>query len=198
MVAIIMAMAGVSAQLVPRVGARPLLTGGSAISAGGMFWLSRISEHSSYAGGLLGPILVTAAGLGMLFMPVTLVALSKAADKDAGLASSLPNVGQQVGGAIGLAILGTVAWTVVANTAHSAAAAAKSAAIAAAQVGQPLHLTAAQANAAQAGLYDHALATGFSRGFMVSAGIMVLALLVAIAAVRVTREDLSGVQPMPG
>jgi EmrB/QacA subfamily drug resistance transporter len=198
MVAMIMAMAGVSAQLVPRVGARPLLIGGSAITVGGMFWLSRINEHSSYAGGLLGPMLVTAAGLGMLFMPVTLVALSKVADRDAGVASSLPNVGQQVGGAIGLAILGTVAWTVVANTAHSAAAAAKSAAIAAAQAGHPLHLTAAQAKAAQAGLYNHALATGFSRGFVVSAGIMVLGLLVAIAAIRVTREDLSGVQPMPG
>ena len=86
----------------------------------------------------------------------------------------------------------------VANTAHSAAAAAKSAAIAAAQAGHPLHLTAAQAKAAQAGLYDHALATGFSRGFVVSAGIMVLALLVTILAIRVKREDLAGVQPMPG
>jgi EmrB/QacA subfamily drug resistance transporter len=198
MVAMIMAMAGVSAQLVPRVGARPLLIAGSAVSVGGMFWLSRITEHSTYTGGLLGPILVTAAGLGLLFMPVTLVALSRVADRDAGLASSLPNVGQQVGGAIGLAILGTVAWTVVANTAHSSAAAAKSAAIAAAKAGHPLHLTAAQAKAAQSGLYDHALAVGFSRGFIVSAGIMVLALLVAIAAIRVTRQDLAGVQPMPG
>ena len=73
-------------------------------------------------------MLVTAAGLGMLFMPLTLVALSRVSDRDAGLASSLPNVGQQVGGSIGLALLGTVAWTVVANTArHSAAAAAAAA-----------------------------------------------------------------------
>ena len=81
-----------------------------------MFWLSRINEHSTYAGGLLGPMLVTAAGLGLLFMPATLVSLSKVDDRDAGLASSLVNTGQQVGGSIGLAILGTVAWTVVANT----------------------------------------------------------------------------------
>src|SRR6202030_4003542 len=123
MVGMIMVMAGVSAQLVSRIGARPLLLAGSAIAAGGMFWLSRITEHSSYAGGLLGPMLVTAAGLGMMFMPLTLVALSKVDDKDAGLAASLPNVGQQVGGAIGLAILGTVAWTVVAGTARTSAAA---------------------------------------------------------------------------
>ena len=119
MVAVIMAMAGISAALVPRIGARPLLVAGSAIASGGMFWLSRISEHSSYAGGLLGPMLVTGAGLGMLFMPLTLVALSKVEERDAGLASSLVNTGQQVGGSIGLAVLGTVAWTVVANTARN-------------------------------------------------------------------------------
>ena len=109
LVTAVMVMAGVGAALVPRIGARPLLLAGSA-AAGGMFWLSRISEHSTYAGGLLGPMLVTAAGLGMLFMPLTLVALSKVSDRDAGLASSLPNVGQQVGGSIGLALMGTVAW----------------------------------------------------------------------------------------
>ncbi len=198
MVAMIMAMAALSTQLVGRIGARPLLIGASAISVGGMFWLSRINEHSTYVGGLLGPILVTAVGLGLLFMPATLVALSKVADKDAGVASSLPNVGQQVGGAIGLAILGTVAWTVVADTARHSATVAKAAAAAAARAGHPLHLTAVQAKAAQTGIYDHALATGFSRGFVVSAGIMVLALIVAIAAIRVTREDLAGVDPMPG
>jgi len=198
MVAVIMAGAGLSTVLVPRIGARPLLLAASATATGGMFWLSRIGEHSTYVGGLLGPMLVTAAGLGLLFMPLTLVALSKVEDRDAGLASSLVNTGQQVGGAIGLAVLGTVAWTVVANTARSSAAAAKGAAAAAARAGHPLHVTAAQAKAAQAGIYDHALAVGFSRGFVVSAGIMLLALIATIAMIRVTREDLAGVQPMPG
>jgi EmrB/QacA subfamily drug resistance transporter len=198
MVAVIMAGAGLSTVLVPRIGARPLLLAASAIGTGGMFWLSRIGEHSSYVGGLLGPMLVTAVGLGLLFMPLTLVALSKVEDRDAGLASSLVNTGQQVGGAIGLAVLGTVAWTVVANTARSSAAAAQAAAAAAARAGHPLHVTAAQAKAAQAGIYDHALAVGFSRGFVVSAGIMLLALIVTIAMIRVSREDLAGVQPMPG
>jgi predicted MFS family arabinose efflux permease len=198
MVAMIMAMAALSTQLVPSLGARPLLLAASAISAGGMFWLSRINEHSTYVNGLRGPMLVTAAGLGLLFMPATLVALSKVDDRDAGLAASLPNVGQQVGGAIGLAILGTVAWTVVANTARHAAAVAQAGAAAAVKAGHPLHLSAAQAKAAEVGIYDHALATGFSRGFVVSAGIMVLALIVAIVMIRVTREDLVGVQPIPG
>jgi EmrB/QacA subfamily drug resistance transporter len=194
MVAVILLMAGVSTQLVPRIGARPLLIAGSLIAAGGMGWLSRISEHSTYLGGLLGPMLVTAAGLGMLFMPLTLVALSRVSDRDAGLAASLPNVGQQVGGSIGLALLGTVAWTVVANSVHHSVASAKAAAAAAAQGGHPVHVSAAQAKAATAAIYDHALSVGFSRGFEVSAGIMVLALIVTLAFIRVTRADLAGAQ----
>src|SRR5258708_35504119 len=91
LVTAVMVMAGVSAALVPRIGARPLLLAGSAAAAGGMFWLSRISEHSTYAGGLLGPMLVTAAGLGMLFMPLTLVALSRVSDRGPPLASRPPH-----------------------------------------------------------------------------------------------------------
>jgi EmrB/QacA subfamily drug resistance transporter len=196
MVATIMAMAGLSAQLVPRIGARPLLLAGSAIASGGMFWLSRIDENSTYAGGLLGPMIVTAAGLGMLFMPVTLVALSRVQDRDSGLASSLVNTGQQVGGSIGLALLGTVAWTVVANTARHSAAAAKAAAAAAAKAGHPLHVNPAKA---QTAIYDHALSIGFARGFEVSAGIMLLALVLALVSIRVRRADLAGAPaPVPG
>src|ERR1039457_1364286 len=190
MVAAIMAMAGTSAALVPRIGARPLLLAGSAITTVGMFWLSRITEHSSYVGGLLGPMLVTAAGLGLLFMPATLIALSKVDDADAGLASSLRNVGQQVGGSIGLALLGTVAWTVVANTARKSAAAVA----AAAKAGHPLAGTPAQVNAA---IYDHALSIGFGRGFEVAAGIMLIALIITIAAVRGKRADLAAAHTTP-
>jgi EmrB/QacA subfamily drug resistance transporter len=199
MVGTIMAMAGLSAALVPKIGARPLLIGGAGVAAGGMFWLSRINEHSSYAGGLLGPMILTAAGLGALFMPVTLVALNKVEERDAGLASSLVNTGQQVGGSIGLAILGTVAWTVVATTARHSAEAAKAAAAKAAAAGHAVTLTKAQLAQAQKAITDHALATGFSRGFVVSAGIMVVGLLVAVLMVRVTRQDLAEVKsPMMG
>src|SRR5215467_2872331 len=189
MVGVIMLMAGVSAQLVPRIGARPLLLAGSLIGAGGMFWLSQIDEHSTYVGGLLGPMMVTAAGLGMLFMPLTLVALSKVQDRDAGLASSLLNTGQQVGGSIGLALLGTVAWTVVANSIH---AQVKAAAAAAAKAGQPIH--AAAGGHLPAAIYNHALSVGFSRGFLVSAGIALLGFVVTLVTIRVKRSDLAGAQ----
>ena len=195
MVVAVMTMAGVSSQLVGRIGARPILIAGSTVAAGGMFWLSRITEHSTYTGGLLGPIILTGAGLGMLFMPLTLVALSKVDDRDAGLASSLVNTGQQVGGSIGLAILGTVEWTVVANTVRSSVAAAKAGAAKAVAAGHAVTPTHAQLAQAQKAITDHSLATGFSRGFEVSAGIMLLALIITLAMVRVTKEDLAGVTP---
>ena len=185
LVAAIMAASGIAAQAVPRIGARPLLIAGSASLAGGMFWLSRITEHSSYAGGLLGAMLIIAAGLGLLFVPMSLVALTKVRNADTGVASSLLNVGQQVGGSIGLAVLGTIAWSAVASSVRSqtVSAAAKAA-------GHPL------TDAAQKQITAHALAVGFSRGFLFSAAIGLLALIIAVAAIRVTRKDLSGVGPM--
>jgi EmrB/QacA subfamily drug resistance transporter len=184
MMAAIMAMSAASAQLVPRVGARPLLVAGSATAAAGMFWLSRISQHSHYTSGLLGPTLVAGAGLGMLFMPLSVVALSRVQPAIAGAASSLLNTGQQIGGSIGLAVLGTVAWTAVAHSVRSQAAA-----VAAGGAGHPARAASA---GMQAAIYRHALATGFSRGFEVAAGILLLALTVAVAVIRVRRGDLAG------
>ena len=156
----------------PRIGARPLLLAGGAASAGGLYWLSRVTEHGTYAGGLLGPSLVTGAGLGLLFVPLPLVALARVGEADSGVAASVLNAGRQVGGSIGLAVLGTVAWTVVANSARAEAATAGTASWRAA--------------------YQHALAAGFDRAFLVAAGIALLILVVAIATIRVRRADLSG------
>jgi EmrB/QacA subfamily drug resistance transporter len=194
MVAMIMLASGIASQLVPRIGARPLMLTGSVIGTGGMFWLSRLTEHSTYVSGLLGPTMVTAAGLGLLFVPISLVALSKVDDSDAGVASSLLNTGQQVGGSIGLAVLGTVAWSAVANSIKSQAPAAAATAKAAAAAGHPL--SKAKAAALQTHIYDHALAVGFSRGFLVSAGIALLALVITVITIRVRREDLAGINPM--
>jgi EmrB/QacA subfamily drug resistance transporter len=188
MVATIMLGSAVASQLVSRIGARPLMIGGSAIAAGGMFWLSRLTEHSTYAGGLLGPMMVTAAGMGLIFVPMSLVSLAKVPNSDAGVASSLLNTGQQVGGSIGLAVLGTVAWSAVYSSLRSAAAAASH--------GAAAHLTPAAAKAAQTAAANHALAYGFSRGYLVSAAIALLSLVIALVAIRIKREDLAGVNPM--
>ena len=102
------------------------------------------------------------------------------------MASSLLNTGQQAGGSIGLAVLGTVAWTVVAHSSHAQAAAARA--------GHP----ARPGGPPAAAIYNHALAAGFGRGFLVAAGIALLTLAVNIAAIRVRRADLAGPQqPLP-
>ena len=191
MVSMILVATAASSQLVNRIGARPLMIAGSAASTGGMLWLSRVTEHSHYVSGLLGPMLLTATGLGLIFAPLLLVSLTKVAKNDTGVASSLFNVGQQVGGAVGLAVLGTVAWSAVANSLRSQAAAAAAAAKTA-----TVHLSAAQQAALAKAASNHALAHGFSQGYIVSAGIMALALLITLFVIRVKREDLSGIDPM--
>jgi len=188
MVALMILGSGLASQLVPRIGARPLIIAGSALAAGGMFWIAQLNEHSSYVGGFLFPTMVTALGMGLIFVPMSLVSLAKVPNKDTGVASSLFNVGQQVGGSIGLAILGTIAWSAVASSARSAAAAAAHAPAA--------HLSKAQELAAKTAISNHALAYGFSRGFLVSAGIMLLALVIGVVMIRVTRQDLAGIDPM--
>jgi EmrB/QacA subfamily drug resistance transporter len=176
--------------LVARIGPRPLIIVGAAAVAGGMFWFSRLTEHAGYASQLLGPQLVSSFGLGLVFVPLSLVALHKVAERDSGVASSLLNAGQQVGGAIGLALLGTVAWTSVADSVRTQLAHAA----AAAHAGRPLPRPGTPPPAS---IYHHALAAGFSRGFLVAAVIALLALLIAIATIRVRRQDLAGTVPEP-
>jgi hypothetical protein len=113
------------------------------------------------------------------------------ANNDTGVASSLLNTGQQVGGSIGLAILGTVAWSAVANSIHAQAAAAAAAAKHAA-----VHLSAAQQAAAVKAITDHAYSVGFAKGYLLSAGIALLALIITVVTIRVKREDLAGINPM--
>jgi EmrB/QacA subfamily drug resistance transporter len=101
----------VSAQLASvfliKVGPRPLMVLGAVLATGGMFWLSQISVHSGYVGGLLFPMVVFSLGMGFLFVPLTVVAVSGVEAHESGSASGLLNVMQQVGGTVGLAILTT-------------------------------------------------------------------------------------------
>ncbi len=187
-------MSGVVSQLVARTGPRPLMIAGSAITAVGMYWFSHINDHSQYVSGLLGPMLVTSIGLGLVFVPISLVALTKVRPDDSGVASSLLNTGQQVGGAIGLAALGTVTWTVVSNSIKHQVS---QAAAAAAKAGH--HLPAAKPGGkVPASILNQALAAGISRGFLVAAGIAVVALIVTWFMIRITREDIAATPAMPG
>jgi EmrB/QacA subfamily drug resistance transporter len=187
--AVVVVMSGIVSQIIGRVGPRPLMLAGTTIAAGGMFWFSQLTVNSDYVGGLLGPMLVTSIGLGMLFVPLSIVALNKVAGEDSGIASSLLNTGQQIGGAIGLAALGTVTWTAVSNNVkdHVAQVAAT-----AAKAGLP----PAKGGTVPASVLHEALAFGIARGFLLAAGIAVVALLVTAATIRLRRSDIAGASPV--
>ena len=107
-VAIILS-AGVASQLVTRIGFKPVLAVGLALVAGGLVWFSQISVGGGFTTDILGPSLLAAVGLGFAFVTTTIAAVSGIEDREQGLASGLINTSQQIGGALGLAVLATVA-----------------------------------------------------------------------------------------
>lgn len=105
----IIVSAGVASQLVTKLGFKPVLIFGLALVAVGLAWFSQVSVGGSYVGDVLFPSIIAGAGLGFSFVPVTIGAVTGATAQEAGLASGLINTSQQVGGALGLAILSTIA-----------------------------------------------------------------------------------------
>jgi MFS family permease len=163
--------AGPASGLTNRLGAKPVLVAGLAAIAGGMIWFSNVHTHGSYSAEVLGPSLIVALGLGFCFVPLTILAVSGTSDSDAGLASGLINTAEQVGGAIGLAVLATVATSCTNSLLHAA-------------------------HGAQSALPD-ALTDGFSRAFIVGAGFAVLGILLAVLFVQNSRPT-TGEQAVSG
>jgi EmrB/QacA subfamily drug resistance transporter len=112
----IIVSAGVASQLVTKVGFKPILAAGMGLIAAGLLWFSRISVDGSFASDILGPSLLAAVGLGFAFVSVTIAAVSGIEDREQGLASGLINTSQQVGGALGLAILSAVSISVTGSS----------------------------------------------------------------------------------
>jgi EmrB/QacA subfamily drug resistance transporter len=107
MTAALFAVSRLSPRLLGRFGAKPLMVAGLIPAAAGMAWLSRISPGATYLSGVLGPMLLLGAGMGVAFVPLTMASLAGVRPQDSGAASSMVNVTQQVGGSLGLAILVT-------------------------------------------------------------------------------------------
>src|SRR5215470_16948438 len=97
--------ASISSQLFARIGTKPVIVVGAVIAAGGLYWLSRIPVDGSYVTDILPGLLVASIGLGGVFTGVTTAANAGVGEDRAGLAAGLLNTGQQLGGAVGLAIL---------------------------------------------------------------------------------------------
>ncbi|HEX2096788.1 MAG TPA: MFS transporter [Solirubrobacterales bacterium] len=106
---LIMASAGGASQLVTRIGYKPVLATGLLFIVIGLVWFSRVSVGGGFLTDILFPSLFAAAGLGFAFVTTTIAAVSGVEESEAGLASGLINTSQQIGGALGLAVLATVA-----------------------------------------------------------------------------------------
>jgi EmrB/QacA subfamily drug resistance transporter len=116
----------IAAQLVTRIGVKPALVIGMTSLTAGLVYFTQVSVHGSYLGDLLPGFLLVAVGLGFSFVPISIAALAGIQPAEAGLASGLINTSQQIGGALGIAALSTIATTrtsdaVARGTAHSAA-----------------------------------------------------------------------------
>jgi MFS family permease len=105
----IMVSAGIASNLAPRIGVRPVAAVGMILTAAGMLLFARMPVGGSYPTDVLPGMILSSLGMGAVFMPLTLVATTGLDDADQGLASGLFNTSQQIGGALGLAILSTIA-----------------------------------------------------------------------------------------
>ena len=99
----------VAAMLVTRIGVKPVLVAGMIALTGGLAWFTQVSVGGSYASDLLPGFLLVGFGIGFAFVPISIAALAGVAPAEAGLASGLFNTSQQIGGALGIAALSTIA-----------------------------------------------------------------------------------------
>jgi MFS family permease len=150
--------AGISSQLLSRIGTRPVIVAGALISAGGLYWLSRIPVHGSYLSDLLPGMLVLSLGFGPVFVGVTTAANAGVPADKAGLAASLLNASQQLGGALGLAIFTALATS------------------------RTDHLIAAHDSTA------HALTAGFQRALLVGSIFILAAAVIGLRATNTRGE----------
>jgi EmrB/QacA subfamily drug resistance transporter len=100
--------AGISQAIIPRLGVRNVSVLGLALATAGVLWIARVPVHGSYVPDMLASFIPMSIGMGLVFVPLTLLATSGVENDDAGLASGLFNSAQQVGGSLGLAILATL------------------------------------------------------------------------------------------
>ena len=168
----IIVAATAASKLIGRIGVQlPLLVGPSSVVVG-LAWLSRLTETSGY-GALLGPLVLMSLGMGLSFVSLTVTAVRGVGPGETGLASALLNTAQQVGGAVGLSVLTTVAINATTSRMQSLAA---------------THGQTARSLSASAVTY------GYRSAFEVSTGIALAGLLISLAVIRVPHLQLGADQ----
>jgi EmrB/QacA subfamily drug resistance transporter len=159
--------ASISSQLFTRIGTKPVVLAGIATAAGGLYWLSRIPVDGSYLANILPGLLVVSLGMGGVFTGLTTAANAGVDQEQAGLAAGLLNTGQQLGTALGLAILSALATARTSSLLHAG------------------HATLAQAST-----------DGYQRALMIGAFLVLAAGAVALLA-RNTRQTTPVVEEQP-
>ena len=158
----IIVSAGIASGLVTKVGFKPVLVSGLVLTAIGLVWFAQVDTDGTYLGDILFPSLLAAAGLGFAFVSMTIGAVSGIEHRETGLASGLINTSQQIGGALGLAILASIANSRTDSLMQDAG-------------GAPSAL-------------PDALTQGFQTAFMVGAGFAVLGAILAATLIS-SRES---------
>jgi MFS family permease len=166
----IMVSAVFAARVLNRIGIRVPLIVGPALALGGLLWLTQLTPSSGYPM-VIGPLVMIALGMGQCFVPLTVTAIAGVRPEEAGLASALLNTGQQIGGALGLSVLGTVAISSARHYARSAVASG--------------HHATGQALVAAATTH------GYTSAFTVAAALMLISLVV----IRVPKTEAVGALP---
>jgi Major Facilitator Superfamily len=165
---VIIVAAGASQALVTRIGVRSVLITGMVLLVAGLLWFSQVSVHGSYATDLAPGFILAGVGLGFSFVPVQIASLIGVTNDEAGIASGLINTSQQVGGALGVAVLSTITFTRYDS-----------------------YLGDHGNNLA---LIPNALVDGFHVAFLVGAG---LALIGLVATLLFIPKDVKSEQPVP-
>ena len=151
---------GLASSLLPRLGPKLLMVVGVTAATAALFWLARLDASSTFVLGVLPSLVVMSVGLGLFFVPASVVALSGVAPGDAGVASAMLNTTQQVGGALGPALLNTLYVSAVSG-----------------------FLVSGRASGAVADRLEAAL-SGYQTAFIVAGVLFVLALVVIVLLVR--------------
>jgi hypothetical protein len=199
---IIIIGSGIVSQILPRVGPRLLLIAGSAFMTAGMFWYAQVHADTKYWSGIFPAMITTATGVALVFVTLTVVAVTKVTDTDTGLASALLNVGQQIGGSIGLAVLATAVSGATRSEGTSQLAKLTGTSrqhltelLASSQTGKPAS-AAAYADHPALHAVHVVQAHGSSHGFLVAATLGVVAVIAAIELINVKKSDVASVSEL--
>ncbi len=156
--------AGIASQLLPKFGARFVSFGGLIMASGGLFMLTQLTATSSYLSAILPALVLMSLGLGLVFVPLSAIALFGVGNHDAGVASAVLNTSQQIGGALGTAFLNTVATTATGSY------------LIANNLSQPT---------------PDALVAGFTRSFAIGGGLLALGAVVWVFMVNADKNTLA-------